>query len=453
MHFDKSLIEKYNKSGPRYTSYPTANNFSTINEDDYKQQIVLCNQNDKELSLYIHIPFCDTICFYCGCNKIATKDTSKTIKYLEYLYKEIKIQAELFSSDKIVRQCHFGGGTPTFLNNSQLQDLANYLQQEFNFAHDCEFSIEIDPRSVDKETFKILREVGFNRLSFGVQDFDSEVQNAINRPQSFELVREVISWAREYNFLSLSFDLIYGLPKQNLTKFKQTLKQVEIIKPDRISLFNYAHLPTLFKPQRRISEDDLPDATQKVAILEYSINFLTQIGYKYIGMDHFALPEDELSKAQNNGSLYRNFQGYATFKDCDMIGFGVSSIGQVENIFSQNFKTLDEYYLALDNNKLPINKGQIINADDNIRKAIIMQLICNFDLEFALIENEFKIDFKHYFAEELAQIQDLAQDNLLTITDKKIIVSESGKFFIRPICMVFDNYLKKPQTTNFSKVL
>lgn len=451
--FDVQLLEKYNKSGPRYTSYPTANNFHTISADDYVQQIHIANANEQELSLYVHIPFCDTVCFYCGCNKIATKDKSKNTPYLAHLYKEIDLQAELFSAQKIVRQCHFGGGTPTFLTPAELSALVAHLRLRFHFADDAEVSIEIDPRSVDDEYLHTIRAAGFNRLSLGVQDFDENVQTAVNRTQSVELVTEVVRSARKYEFLSISFDLIYGLPQQSLESFRTTLAQVIAIKPDRISLFNYAHLPDLFKPQRRINEEELPNVQEKLAILGYSIDALCAAGYIYIGMDHFALPEDELAKAQQQGTLHRNFQGYATFKDCDMIGFGVSSIAQVGNIFAQNYKTLEEYYQALDNNILPIAKGKLINADDIVRRRVIMQLICNFNLEFSTIEQEFAIDFQEYFADELKALKEFIADGFLSITAHNITIYNQGKFFIRLICMVFDAYLSQSSSTRFSKVL
>lgn len=452
MIFDKDLIKKYNTSGPRYTSYPTANNFTHLTTDEYKQQVQLSNTSNKPLSIYCHIPFCETVCFYCGCNKIATKNKDKAVEYLQKLFKEIEFQARLFDKNREVKQLHFGGGTPTFLNNAQLQNLTHKLKQEFNFSTDGEFSIEIDPRGVDEETIKTLTGVGFNRLSLGVQDFDENVQQAINRIQSIDQTTSVIQNARKYGFKSISIDLIYGLPKQSKLSFAQTLDEVLAIKPNRISIFNYAHLPELFKPQRRINESELPSSDEKLKILEYAINFLTDNGYAYIGMDHFALPDDELAIAQQKGELYRNFQGYSTYAHCDMIGLGVSSIGQIGDIFAQNEKDLASYYQKIDSGELAIIKGYTITSDDKIRKAVIMELICNFVLNFVAIEKKFDIVFQDYFKQELANIEDMQSDNLIALSDNTIKVLDKGKLFIRNICMIFDNHLPK-STTNFSRTI
>ncbi|SFV68570.1 Coproporphyrinogen III oxidase, oxygen-independent [hydrothermal vent metagenome] len=450
--FDNKLIEKYSASGPRYTSYPTANNFSNFSEEEYKEQVKLSNKLKNSLSIYCHIPFCNTVCFYCGCNKVVTKDKTKAEKYLEYLFKEIERQAKLFDAKKNVEQMHFGGGTPTFLSNKQIIALSEKLTEEFNFSDNGEYSIEIDPRGVDEETIRTLVKAKFNRISLGVQDFDKDVQKAVNRIQSFESVQEVINLARKYGFKSISIDLIYGLPKQSQITFKKTLELVEIIKPDRISLFNYAHLPELFKPQRRINEYELPTADEKLKIFKYATEFLLDNGYVYIGMDHFALPNDSLSIAQKQGQLYRNFQGYSTHAHCDVIGLGLSAIGQVGDSFSQNEKVLDKYYEQIDEGNLPIIKGYIINEDDKIRRAVIMDLICHFKLNFAKIEQQFNIVFKDYFKDELLKLNDMASDKLLEIDKKHIQVNEKGKLLIRNICMVFDVYLKN-KTTQFSKTI
>jgi oxygen-independent coproporphyrinogen-3 oxidase len=452
MLVDTHLIKKYTTSGPRYTSYPTANNFTPLSVDTYKDQIALSNTTTKPLSLYCHIPFCDTVCFYCGCNKIATKDKTKAQPYLQRLFKEIELQAALLSSSREVKQLHFGGGTPTFLSNSQLEQLTQKLRKEFNFAKDGEFSIEIDPRGVDESTIQALANVGFNRLSLGVQDFDPYVQQAINRIQSIKQTTDVIAYARAHNFTSISIDLIYGLPKQSQQSFAKTLDIVLDIRPDRISLFNYAHLPEIFKPQRRINEAELPSGDEKLAIFKYSIDFLLANGYEYIGMDHFALPTDELTIAQQHDKLYRNFQGYSTHADCDIIGLGVSSIGQVYDSFAQNEKTLEAYYHKIDNSELAIVKGYVVHEDDKIRKAVIMQLICHFHLDFMSISKEFNIDFMSYFKDELQHILPMQEDGLLVVEDNTLQVLERGKLLIRNICMIFDTYLQH-STTQFSKTI
>jgi oxygen-independent coproporphyrinogen-3 oxidase len=450
--FDLSLIKKYNRSGPRYTSYPTANNFSAFTQSDYKGQVMLSNERQGPISLYCHIPFCNTVCFYCGCNKVVTKDKGKAEHYLDALFNEIDKQGALFDSERQVEQMHFGGGTPTFLSNQQILRLSEKLQSVFNFSKHGEYSIEIDPRGVDEGTIKALAKARFNRISLGVQDFNTAVQKAVNRVQSFEQTQSVIKLARDYNFESISIDLIYGLPKQSVESFKTTLKQISELKPDRISLFNYAHLPELFKPQRRIDVLELPNADEKLAIFKYSMDFLLEQGYAYIGMDHFALPEDPLAIAQQQGHLYRNFQGYSTHADCDIVGLGLSSIGQVGDSFSQNEKNLQQYYEIIESGDLPVIKGQIIQADDKIRRAVIMDLICHFKLDFDKIEANFNIDFNNYFADALNELGEMHKDGLIELTENSIKVMEIGKLLIRNICMVFDAYLSSSKT-QFSKTI
>lgn len=450
--FESALIKKYDHSGPRYTSYPTANNFAEFSITDYQAQVEISNQNKRTISLYCHIPFCDTVCYYCGCNKVVTKDKNKAEPYLQRLFQEIDLQADLFDQNRTVEQMHFGGGTPTFLSNEQIIRLSKKLQDAFNFADDGEYSIEIDPRGVDEDTIKALSEARFNRISLGVQDFDIDVQKAVNRIQSFEQTRSVIDLSRAYGFKSISIDLIYGLPKQSVQSFKNTLEKVAELRPDRISLFNYAHLPELFKPQRRINVDELPSADEKLAIFKFSMDFLLDQGYVYIGMDHFALPDDPLAIAQQQGELYRNFQGYSTHAQCDIVGLGLSSIGQVGDSFSQNEKDILRYYAALDEGKLPIIKGQVINEDDKIRRAVIMDLICHFQLDFASIEWGFGIQFKSYFADELSRLSDMHADGLLQLNEDSIQVLDKGKLLIRNICMVFDAYLATSKT-QFSKTI
>ena len=413
---------------------------------------MLSNERQGPISLYCHIPFCNTVCFYCGCNKVVTKDKGKAEHYLDALFNEIDKQGALFDSERQVEQMHFGGGTPTFLSNQQILRLSEKLQSVFNFSKHGEYSIEIDPRGVDEGTIKALAKARFNRISLGVQDFNTAVQKAVNRVQSFEQTQSVIKLARDYNFESISIDLIYGLPKQSVESFKTTLKQISELKPDRISLFNYAHLPELFKPQRRIDVLELPNADEKLAIFKYSMDFLLEQGYAYIGMDHFALPEDPLAIAQRQGHLYRNFQGYSTHADCDIVGLGLSSIGQVGDSFSQNEKNLQQYYETIESGDLPVIKGQIIQADDKIRRAVIMDLICHFKLDFDKIEANFNIDFNNYFADALNELGEMHKDGLIELTENSIKVMERGKLLIRNICMVFDAYLSSSKT-QFSKTI
>ena len=453
-----NLIKRYDKSGPRYTSYPTAVMFhDQFKANNYIQIAKQSNQNLSPLSLYFHIPFCDTVCFYCACNKIVTKDYSKADKYLDYLYREIEMQSVLYSSKRVVKQLHFGGGTPTFLSSKQIQQLMLKIGQHFNLAptKQAEFSIEIDPRSVDSEKINQLCQMGFNRFSLGVQDINLDVQKAVNRVQSLEETNEIVTACRRNQVKSISIDLIYGLPLQTTESFNQTLKQViKTLSPDRLSIFNYAHLPTLFKPQRRINEDDLPSAAEKLKILAQSMQQLHQAGYVYIGMDHFAKPDDELALAQKNGQLHRNFQGYTTHAACDLIAMGVSAISSVHHSYSQNSKDINDYYEQLDHQQLPIIKGLVLTADDVMRRQIIQQLSCHFKLNFLKIENDYQIVFKTVFKKELAALQPMIEDRLVSIHEQQLIVSDMGRFLIRNICMIFDKYLENKESINkFSKLI
>ena len=458
IEFNLEQIKRYDKEGPRYTSYPTAVAFTpAFQSEDYASLARMSNKTgNKPLSLYFHIPFCDTICFYCACNKIATKDYSKADKYLDYLYREIDMQSQLFDKSRIVEQLHWGGGTPTFLNHDQIRALMNYTRESFNLMGDDEgdFSIEIDPRSVSSKTIKVLRDCGFNRFSLGVQDVDETVQRAVNRIQPIEQTQAIIDACRLNKAKSISIDLIYGLPFQTVSGFAKTLQRIIDISPDRLSLFNYAHLPHLFKPQRRINEADLPPAEAKLEILQQSIETLVPAGYRYIGMDHFAKPDDELAISQEKGLLHRNFQGYTTHANCDLVAMGVSSISSVNNSYSQNEKTLEGYYKTVDAGKIPIIRGIRLSDDDIIRRYIIQQLSCHFALDFNKIEDQYGLDFCDYFSQELYELQPLEKDHLLTITDDAIQVSPSGRLLIRAICMVFDAYLKEPKNKQrFSKVI
>ncbi len=456
--FDAQLIRRYDKAGPRYTSYPTAVAFTTFTEDEYKAHAYLSNEDPipLPLSLYFHIPFCDTICFYCACNKIATKDRSLSERYLRYLFKEIEMQAALYDPDRQVEQLHWGGGTPTFLNHEEMRALMAKTRQHFRLYDNDEgdYSIEIDPRSVTTETIQVLREIGFNRFSLGVQDVNERVQIAVNRVQPIEQTQAVIEACRQYGANSISVDLIYGLPFQTVESFRETLDTILELSPDRLSIFNYAHLPHLFKPQRRINEDDLPSADTKLQIMQLAVEHLTAQGYVYIGMDHFAKPDDELALAQANGTLHRNFQGYTTHADCDLIAMGVSSISSVAESYSQNAKTLDEYYAALDKNQFPVIRGITLTDDDVIRREVIQQLACHFQLSFADIEKQFNLKFADYFAQELNELAAMAQDGLLGLDAEGLVVTPRGRFLIRNICMVFDVSLRAANAqTRFSKVI
>ncbi len=454
--FNNDLIKKYDKSGPRYTSYPTAIQFSeNFTEEDYYQQVKLSNERNTPLSLYFHIPFCDTICYYCGCNKIVTKNRNHAQPYLDALYKELALQGALFKSTRVVHQLHWGGGTPTFISHAQMTELMEQTRRHFTLLDDDsgEYSIELDPREVNGSSINLLRKLGFNRISLGVQDFNPKVQQAVNRIQSYKETRDVILAARKNKFHSISLDLIYGLPFQTVTSFNETVDKVLDLEPDRLSVFNYAHLPEMFKTQRQINADDLPSAEDKLAILQQVTNKLINAGYEYIGMDHFAKPTDELAVAQKEGKLYRNFQGYSTNSDCDLVAMGVTSIGKIADSYSQNIKTIKEYTAILDSGQLPIYRGVSLSQDDILRREVINQLICHFELNFRKIENDFSVNFTDYFSAELKQLKEMQDDSLLELTQNKILVLPEGKLLIRNICMVFDIYLKKTAGQKFSKTI
>jgi len=456
--FDMELIRRYDKAGPRYTSYPTAVQFdSKFNANSYREAVARTNSKDKlrPISLYFHIPFCDTVCFYCGCNKIATKDRTKSPPYLDRVIRELELQGEIFDKNRVVDQLHWGGGTPTFLNHDEISRLMDATRANFNLRDDDEgeYSIEIDPREATVETVALLRKEGFNRMSLGLQDFDSVVQKAVNRIQSEEETFAVLNAARDSGFKSISIDLIYGLPHQTADSFQKTVDKVLSVRPDRLSVFNYAHLPEIFKPQRRINEDDLPTSDQKLEILQRTNQQLSEAGYLYIGMDHFALPDDELAVAQREGTLYRNFQGYSTHRSCDLVGIGVTSIGVVGNSYSQNIKEIDGYYEAIDNGELPIFRGVELDADDLLRRDVITELICNFKLTFSMIEQQHSIKFSEYFAQEIEDLKDMEKDGLLTMDSGSVTVATAGRLLIRNVCMVFDRYLREKQIQNFSKVI
>ncbi|MCQ8104693.1 oxygen-independent coproporphyrinogen III oxidase [Methylomonas sp. SURF-2] len=453
--FDLDLIKRYDKSGPRYTSYPTALELHEgFGDAEYRRHIAQSNAAGGPLSLYLHIPFCDTVCFYCACNKIVTKNRAHAAPYLDNLCKEIALQGGLFDRRRKVNQLHWGGGTPTFLSYEQMKRLMDTTREHFNLHDDDsgEYSIEVDPRETNDKTIAQLRALGFNRISLGLQDFDPDVQKAVNRMQSKEQTFAVLEAARKEGFRSTNIDLIYGLPLQTEQTFAKTLEQILAYAPDRFSVFNYAHMPSRFKTQRRINEAELPSPAVKLQILQMVGQKLTDAGYVYIGMDHFAKPDDELAAAQREGKLYRNFQGYSTHSDCDLVGLGVTSIGRVGNAYIQNYKELDQYDQAMATGRLPVFKGVELDADDILRRAVITQLICHFDLNFGKIERQFDIAFADYFATELNNLKSMRDDGLISMDETGVTVQPAGRLLIRNICMVFDKYLAQKQQ-QFSRVI
>ncbi|MDP2760008.1 MAG: oxygen-independent coproporphyrinogen III oxidase [Sideroxyarcus sp.] len=454
---DLELIRRLDKNGPRYTSYPTADHFvEAFNAESYSQWVAKREIGgvSRPLSLYIHIPFCNTLCFYCACNKVITKDRSKSVEYVRYLIKEMAMQAALLGPNQVVEQLHFGGGTPTFLSDDELREVMAAIRHYFRLVDDGEYSIEIDPRKVSDDTIALLGQLGFNRISLGVQDFDEAVQRAVNRIQSEAETVNIMRMARANGFKSVSIDLIYGLPKQTLEGFGITLDRVIATDPDRLSIYNYAHMPTVFKPQRRIHEEDLPAPQVKLDILNMAVNKLTGAGYVYIGMDHFAKPEDELAVAQRQGRLHRNFQGYSTHSDCDLVALGVSAIGKIGPTYSQNYRDLENYYDALERDELPIMRGLELNADDLVRRAIIQALMCHFEISKESFNVAYLIDFDQYFAREMHELAEYEQEGLLELSPQWITVTPKGRLLIRNICMVFDKYLRtKREHARYSKVI
>jgi oxygen-independent coproporphyrinogen-3 oxidase len=457
VEIDLDLIRRFDQHGPRYTSYPTADRFvESFDGAAYESWLARRNVGaiTRPLELYIHMPFCSTLCFYCGCNKIITRDKSKGVEYLKYLNEEIALQANGLGDDTRVAHMHWGGGTPNFFSIPQVHELMGHLRGHFDFDMSGEYSIELDPRTVDAQYVHGLREAGFNRISVGVQDFDPEVQRAVHRIQSEEQTLEVIRAARDAGFHSVNIDLIYGLPKQSLVSFETTLDRVVAAEPDRIAVYNYAHLPNLFKPQRRIQESDLPAPETRLKLLALAIRRLNAAGYQYIGMDHFAKTADTLAVAQRNGLLHRNFQGYSTHADCDLIGLGVSSIGNVGPTYSQNFRTLEEYYNALDHNTLPIMRGTELSADDLLRRAVIGALMCHFGVSKESFATSYLIDFDHYFATELEELREMEKLGLVELENSSITVTPKGRLLVRNIAMVFDRYFRQDrERRRYSRVI
>lgn len=455
--FDADLIRRYDYAGPRYTSYPTAVQFHDgFTGDDYRSHAQASNSSGRPLSLYFHIPFCARLCFYCACNKVVTKNRAHAAPYLEALYREIALQGGLFDAGRPVDQLHWGGGTPTFLSHAQMRGLMAETARHFRLHDDDsgEYSIEVDPREADARTIALLRDIGFNRISLGVQDLDERVQRAVNRIQPEEQTLVVMEAARDHGFKSINTDLIYGLPFQSVDSFARTLERIISFGPDRLSIFNYAHLPHLFMPQRRINEADLPAPAEKLEILQLTIEQLTRAGYVYIGMDHFARPDDELARAQQEHRLYRNFQGYSTHAGCDLVAMGMTSISSVGDSYAQNVKTLDAYQERIGDGRLAVYRGVELGADDVLRRHIITGLICHFYLDIGRVEEQYRIGFYDYFAAERSRLQAMQQDGLLVYDDRAIRVLPAGRLLIRNICMVFDRYLQgREEKKAFSRVI
>lgn len=455
----EDLLRRFDVSGPRYTSYPTADRFvEAFSETDYSQALTLRRTGAATmklpLSLYVHIPFCESLCYYCACNKIITKHHDRATKYLRYLSREVDLHTALLGTGQTVSQLHLGGGTPTFLTDDELRELMGMLRRNFTFVPGGEYSIEVDPRTIDAKRLDTLAELGFNRLSFGVQDFDPAVQKAVHRVQPAEQVFALVEVARARNFDSINVDLIYGLPQQSPESFDRTLAQVNALRPERIALYAYAHLPERFKPQRRIATVELPSGSAKVAMLSRSMAAFMRAGYVYVGMDHFALPTDALAVAKRQGRLHRNFQGYSTQPDCDLIGLGVSSIGRIGATYSQNAKTLEEYYDYLDQGRFPVVRGLALSRDDLIRRSVIMALMCQGHVLYESVELAFLMDFKNYFAAEMEGLHKLADQGLVVVEPTGIQVTDMGWFFVRAVAMVFDRYLQADRTrARFSKIL
>ena len=450
--WDHELIQKYNQSGPRYTSYPTALEF---HENYTNQDFINAAERypNRPLSLYVHIPFCHQLCYFCACNKVITRHQHKADIYLDYLEKEILSRAQLFKN-RTVTQIHWGGGTPTYLSETQSARLMAMLKANFAISPDAEISIEIDPRQIELSMLDHLRSFGFNRMSMGVQDFNKDVQKAVNREQDEAFIEALLELARQLGFQSTNLDLIYGLPLQNVESFMFTLEKVIALNPDRLSIFNYAHLPSRVPGQAKIKEDQLPAPETKLTILQKTIETLGDAGYKFIGMDHFAKPHDELAIAQQNGVLHRNFQGYTTQEDADLLGLGVSSISLLGDTYAQNEKDLKTYYALVEEQGNALHKGLVLSKEDCLRRDVIKELICNFKLDFAPIESQYEINFTEHFKEDLALLQPLMDDGLIQQTEKGLIVSPKGRLLIRNICLCFDTYSRAAaKRQQFSRII
>jgi oxygen-independent coproporphyrinogen III oxidase len=449
----EDFLRRFDAPGPRYTSYPTADRFVPVfgAEDAVR---ALHGSREGPLSLYVHIPFCEQLCYYCACNKIITRHHDRAAPYLDALEQELALVVQALGSGRPISQLHFGGGSPTFLSDAELARLMATLTRTFRFTEDSEVSIEVDPRTVTEARLAHLRGLGFNRLSFGVQDFDADVQRAVHRVQPYESVRDLMASARALGYASINADLIYGLPKQTPESFTRTIRQIGELRPDRIALYAYAHLPERFKPQRRIADADLPSAGARIGMLGEAIGGFLARGYQYIGMDHFALPQDALAAAKREGRLHRNFQGYSTQPDCDLVALGVSAIGRIGATYYQNAKTLPEYYEAVQRGRLPVVRGYALTADDIIRRDVIMALMCQGRLDFDRIEQAHGIRVDAYFADELRALAESAASGLVEMGSRSVDVTAAGWFLIRAIAMVFDRHLQAARERHrYSKVV
>ena len=444
MELTAALLEKYSKPGPRYTSYPTAPYFAeTFGEKEWREELLQSQNAGRDLSLYVHIPFCDTLCYYCGCNMVATKNYEKASAYLDVLLQEIDRVALLTAPGRQVRQLHWGGGTPTYLHPDDIRRLGKHIAARFPIGADAEVGCEVDPRELTREHVEALAQAGFNRLSLGVQDLDARVQQAVNRIQPEAMVREVYGWMRAEGFHSINMDLMVGLPHQTVEGFSVTLDKVIDMSPDRLAVFNYAHVPWMKKHQKLIVEADLPDFSTRIALQQLLMDRLLKAGYVYVGMDHFAKPDDEMVKAQREKTLYRNFQGYTTHKDCDIYAFGVSAISQTDDVYVQNQKNLREYQELIGAGGLATERGVRISQDDKLRRDAILTIMCDLELNKQAFSNKWHIDFDVYFADALPELQEMQQDGLVALTPEAIRVTDTGRIFLRNIAMAFDAYLKQ----------
>lgn len=456
MELPTALLEKYSKAGPRYTSYPTAPYFTeAFGEKEWLAELAATQDSGRDLSLYVHIPFCDTLCYYCGCNMVATRNYSRATEYLAFLFKEIDRVAAIANPSRVARQLHWGGGTPTYLHPDDIRRLSAHIHSRFHVAADSENGCEVDPRELTRDHVRALKDAGFNRLSLGVQDLDETVQRAVNRVQPESLIREVYGWMREEGFGSINMDLMVGLPHQTVESFRETLDRIIAMGPDRLAVFNYAHVPWMKKNQKLIVEADLPALATRLALQQLILEKLTAAGYVYIGMDHYARPGDELVKAQQAKTLYRNFQGYTTHKNSDIYAFGASSISQTDEVFVQNTKDLKEYKARVGEGRLPVERGLRVTAEDKLRRDAITTIMCDLELDKARFGRKWGIDFDAHFADALADLQDMAADGLVTLSPDKIAVTQPGRIFLRNIAMPFDAYLKQPaeMKPRFSKTL
>ena len=456
IEISEALVRRFDTSGPRYTSYPTADRFDYAFKEErflpYLNERAQSPQNPP-LSVYFHLPFCRSLCYFCACNKIITQDYGRSAEYVRYVCKEMDLLAPHLGPDRRTVQLHLGGGTPTFMSNDELSMLMDQTRRHFDFTPDAELGVEIDPRTVNEGTLSFLAGLGFNRCSFGVQDFDPAVQAAVNRIQPVEMVERAVQASRDTGYESVNADLIYGLPHQSLDSFARTIDEVIRISPDRIALYNYAHLPSRFKAQRMVKPEELPSAETRLQIFLLSTRRLLEAGYVYIGLDHFAKPDDELNRARQDNSLHRNFQGYTTRAECDLVGFGVSAIGKVGRSYNGNVRTVNAYYEALDQGRLPVERGYDLSTDDVLRREVIMILMCSMPLRFSEISAKYDIDFETYFAAELERLRPYEEVGLMETRDGVITVTPKGRLFVRALGMVFDKYLGQPTVSSYSRLI